>query len=210
MAGEAHNWILNLHDLAVLNLTSYQLIFDLQAGSKLHLIILAFGDLKLDLNLICNLTGEHSELIIEGALFLTGASKVTINSSQNHLIKMATSNLKINTVLAEQSQFNYRGLIYIGLNSADTVANQLNKNIILNPHILVTSVPTIEVLNPNVYCSHGSAIGELDAAQINYLMSRCLTKSIATNLLLVGFLKIGNLDLQDLIRDQIMAVLNLN
>lgn len=206
LSGETQNWILNLHDLSILKLKNYQLIFDLQAKSKLQLTILGFGELKLDLNLICNLTGEHSELNIEGALFLTKASKVRINASQNHLIKQATSDLKIHTVLANQAQFDYRGLILIGLNSSDTVAHQINKNIILSPDILVTSIPTIEVLNPHVYCGHGSAIGELDAAQLNYLMSRGLSKLVATNLLLTSFLKINNLDLQNLIHDQIVSL----
>lgn len=164
--------------------------FIIHKNAKLNLTFKYSGELKKELNLRLDIVGEGAEVNVDGALLLTNQSDVKINVEQNHLVANATSFVKIKTVLQDQTKFDYRGTIFIDENSSQTVANQENKNIVMSENVSVTSVPNIEVLNEDVQCGHGSAIGKLDQEQILYLMSRGLSRSSSEQLLLQSFLNL--------------------
>lgn len=162
--------------------------FIIHRNAKLNLTFKYSGELKKELNLKLDIVGEGAEVNVNGALLLANQSDVKINVEQNHLVANATSDVKIKTVLQDQTKFDYRGTIFIDESSSQTIANQENKNIVMSENVFVTSVPNIEVLNEDVQCGHGSAIGKLDQEQVLYLMSRGLTVEKAEELLLQSFL----------------------
>lgn len=168
-----------------LNVNHY---FIIHRNAKLNLTFKYSGELKKELNLKLDIVGEGAEVNVNGALLLANQSDVKINVEQNHLVANATSDVKIKTVLQDQTKFDYRGTIFIDESSSQTIANQENKNIVMSESVFVTSVPNIEVLNEDVQCGHGSAIGKLDQEQVLYLMSRGLTVEKAEELLLQSFL----------------------
>ena len=51
------------------------------------------------------------------------------------------------------------------------------------------SMPKLEVFADDVKCSHGATVGEVNAEQLFYLMSRGLTENESRFLIIEGFLK---------------------
>lgn len=180
----SQTYLLDLTNLAndsVLN-------FWVEQDARCTLMLLGFGKITAHLQLNLNLVGSGAEVKVVGALFLVGESMVKIQSSQNHFAPNTTSNLKIRTVLKDQILFDYQGTIHIATNASNTNANQENKNLILTGTPKVISIPNIEVLNQDVRCGHGSAVGHVDATQLFYLMGRGLNQSEATRMLIDCFL----------------------
>ncbi len=181
----------------VLDLLTYAQASDLninfivEQDAYLNLKIVGLGELELNLDLKIDLVGINAQAKMTGALFLTKQSKLNLRILQNHLVPDCQSNVQIKTVLLDNANFDYCGTIFIGEQASNTIAHQENKNIVLSPAVTVKSVPNIEVLNTDVTCGHGSAIGELDREQFLYLMSRGLSPNIAKKLLLESFLQIS-------------------
>jgi len=184
----------NLQDLLLENGRLIELNFVVNQAAKIDITLIGIGELNLDVILNLDLVGFDAQISVKGAFLLNQASKIRFNVLQNHFTPNAQSRVLIKTVLLDQAQFNYDGMITIAEHASGTIANQLNQNIVLSPEVTVISVPKIEVLNSDVQCGHGSAIGGLDQGQMIYLMSRGLNRDQATNLLVQSFLGI---DLSD-------------
>ena len=172
-----------------------ELVFTVEREAELNLKIIGVGLLLVNLNLKIELVGIGAQAIVTGAFLATGDSCVRFNVMQNHLISQAQSAVQIKTVLLDCTQFDYQGTIFIAAEANGSIASQENRNISLSPMVKVRSVPNLEVLNSDVQCSHGSAVGELDRTQMIYLMSRGLSQAAAIVLLLQSFLGDDSLDL---------------
>lgn len=183
-AGAIKNLTFNLSNCSL----KTDLKFTLHKDAQLNLKLIAKGEVAGELILQIDLVGTGANAKVDGALYLQGQSSFKINSIQNHLVNDAISDLNIRTVLTDETVFDYKGMIFIAENGSRTNANQQNKNIVIGNKVSVASIPNIEVLNADVQCGHGSAIGGLDQEQLHYLMSRGLSYEKAQNLLLNSFL----------------------
>lgn len=135
----------------------------------------------------CFLSGNESEARVYLAASLTDAHAVTINTVQHHSVPYATSSVVVKTVLYDDAQFFYNGMITVEKDAHHTSARQENKNIVLTGTARAFSKPQLEVLTNDVQCFHASAIGKLDADALFYMQSRGLSSHQAHHLLLQGF-----------------------
>lgn len=119
---------------------------------------------------------ENAQAFIKGAYALTGSQRCDLITRQYHLGKNSTSNLAINGIAKDDAIIDYRGMIRIEQAASGTCAHQENKTILFSPTARATSIPSIEVLNHEVSCAHGSAIGPLDADHVLYARARGLTE----------------------------------
>jgi Fe-S cluster assembly protein SufD len=106
---------------------------------------------------------------------------------QHHIAPRTTSELLFKGAVEDASQSVYSGLIRIGVDAKQTVANQTNRNLLLSPNASAESVPNLEIENNDVKCSHASAVGPVDNDQMYYLESRGVTPEDAEQLIVVGF-----------------------
>ncbi len=86
------------------------------------------------------------------------------------------------------SQFAYKGLVRIDLNCNGSHAYQKNQNLLLSNNAKVSSEPDLEIMSPDVFCTHGSTTGGIPSDQINYMRSRGLTELDALHMYKKGFL----------------------
>ena len=133
------------------------------------------------------LSGNDSHLDLRGLSVLSGDETITIETSQRHAGVETTSSVEMLSLVDGQAAFDYEGIIHIEEGARDTHANQQNKNIMLSKSATVKSVPTIEVLNKNVQCFHGSAIGTFDRDHQWYLESRGLSQAEVRAILIASF-----------------------
>jgi Fe-S cluster assembly protein SufD len=64
----------------------------------------------------------------------------------------------------------------------------MNQTLLLSPEAEINSKPQLEIYADDVKCSHGATVGELDADQLFYLVSRGIPKAEARSMLVRAFL----------------------
>lgn len=74
--------------------------------------------------------------------------------------------------------------------ATDAVATERIDALLLSPDADARPVPTLEVKNHRVTCSHGATVGHLDREALFYLMSRGMDEKMARTLLVEAFLTI--------------------
>lgn len=181
----------------------------------LHVVIAQDGQCAINfsfvntLNIDCSiniyLEGDRAKADIKGLYALDGNQKVLIKTFQYHAGVDTYSNLVIKGMLAGKAQASYHGLIKIDESAKKADASQENKNIVLSPMAHVVSIPSIEVLQHDVQCCHGSAIGKFDQTDMWYLQSKGIVESQAQALLVRSFFQdvLTGLDNRDEIMDMI-------
>jgi Fe-S cluster assembly protein SufD len=107
---------------------------------------------------------------------------------QSHRGKHTTSDLLFKGAVANSSHSVYRGVIRVEKGAAGTNAYQTNRNLVLDEGAHADSVPTLEIEENDVRCSHASAVGPIDEEQRFYLESRGVSPDVADRLIVSGFL----------------------
>jgi len=134
------------------------------------------------------LQGSGAQAHVRGLYLLSGSQTIDITSAQMHQKSHTTSDLILKGIVHDQAHAVYRGTIFIDKQAHRTNASQENKNILLGDAARAHSIPNLEVLNHDVQCSHGSAVGQFDKEQLFYAQARGLKEQVAKKLLLEGFL----------------------
>lgn len=179
--------------------------FDLAAHAQLELQLeLTNYPHNLALMLVFNLTGPGASLKFNARAILRAQQRIKITTQQCHLAPDTTSDLLLKTVCFDQSQWSYHGQILVTPAGRNSVASQLNHNLLISPNRLFAalpgaslaraagpqaySIPALEVLTNEVRCTHGSAMGQVDQDSLVYLQARGLSLAQAEQLLIASFL----------------------
>jgi Fe-S cluster assembly protein SufD len=82
----------------------------------------------------------------------------------------------------------FQGSILVERDAQKTDGYQMNQALLLSPTAEVDAKPGLEIYADDVKCSHGTAIGELDADQLFYLRSRGVPEREARAMLVRAFI----------------------
>jgi Fe-S cluster assembly protein SufD len=104
-----------------------------------------------------------------------------------HLVENTLSNLSTKGALKDESNGLSRSLIWIGDKANNSEGYESQNALILSKDAKANAIPKLEIKNPNVKCSHGSTIGQVNKEDIFYLMSRGLSKNEAIKLIVLGY-----------------------
>lgn len=132
--------------------------------------------------------GEHAHADLSGVWLLDGVRTIDMTTMQQHSGAHNTSRLRIKSAVRDHARSVYRGTVHIAVDARGTHAAQENKNILLSEHASASSIPNLEALNNEVYCAHGTAVGQLDEEQLLYMQARGIDYKQAQRMLLQGFL----------------------
>ncbi|MGD8788748.1 MAG: SufD family Fe-S cluster assembly protein, partial [Burkholderiales bacterium] len=83
----------------------------------------------------------------------------------------------------------FNGKIVVREGAQQTNSSQQNRNLLLSPRATVDTKPQLEIFADDVKCAHGATVGQMDADEVFYLMSRGLSETAARNLLTYAFAK---------------------
>ncbi|MDT8437182.1 MAG: Fe-S cluster assembly protein SufD [Gemmatimonadota bacterium] len=134
-----------------------------------------------------HLQGPGSESEMLAVWFGDGTQHFDHHTLQNHVAPHARSDLLFKGALTGEARSVFRGLIRVAKGAQLTDAYQTNRNLLLSDEAEATTLPNLEIEADDVRCSHGATVGQVDAAQLFYLMSRGLSRSEAEHLLVLGF-----------------------
>jgi Fe-S cluster assembly protein SufD len=133
------------------------------------------------------LSGPGSSVRVTGLYALDGQQHLDLDTTQEHAAPNATSDLAFKGVLQGRSRSVWRGIIRVDKGAQKTDAFQENRNLLLSPRAHADSIPGLEILANDVRCTHAATIGQVDAELLFFLMSRGLTRTEATRLVVQGF-----------------------
>jgi Fe-S cluster assembly protein SufD len=106
-----------------------------------------------------------------------------------HLAPHTTSSQVYKGILYDECRAIFNGRINIVKHAQQTVAHQLNKNLLMSNTAEADSRPQLKIDADDVKCSHGATIGQLDALQVFYLQSRGIPRAEAEQMLAKAFVR---------------------
>ena len=129
--------------------------------------------------------GSCTEML--GVGFGDSNQHIDQNTLQIHQAPRTKSDLLFNTALKEKARAIYKGTIDVVHAAQKTDAYQKNRNLVIGREARADSMPALEILANDVRCTHGATVGNVDADQVFYLMSRGLTRDRAVKIVVDGF-----------------------
>ncbi|MEX2572368.1 MAG: Fe-S cluster assembly protein SufD [Gemmatimonadota bacterium] len=135
----------------------------------------------------CRLRAPGSHVDMLGLYIAEGTQHLDHETLQDHIAPHASSNLLFKGALMDRGRSVFRGLIRVHPNAQRTDAYQTNRNLILSPGARADSLPNLEIAADDVRCSHAATVGQLDAEEMFYLLSRGIRHKEAMRLVIFGF-----------------------
>ena len=158
----------------------------LGAGASARIFALntapVYGRIEIEVSLE---DGANFELM--GANIGTGVSTNEIVTKVRHVGIRGRSRQTIRSVLNGKAIGSYLGKVEVARGAQESDAEQSVKAMLLDRGATANCKPELEIFADDVKCAHGASIGELDAAQLFYAMTRGLDPASARTLLLEGF-----------------------
>ncbi len=134
-----------------------------------------------------DLAGAGATSRVTGVYFADGSQHLDYDTFQEHAGPQTVSDFLFRGALRDEATAVWRGMIRVEKEAQGTNAYQENRNMLLSHSAHANSIPGLEILANEVRCTHGATVGQVDAEQLFYLMSRGLSRSEAERLIVRGF-----------------------
>ena len=136
----------------------------------------------------CRFRGEHSRLKLYGMGIEDRQRTISTYSHIDHRVPRCKSDELFKFSVDQHSTAGFTGRIHVAPGAVETEAYQANRNLVAGSDAKIFSKPQLEIYNDDVKCSHGCAIGQLDAMQLFYMRTRGLPEATARLLLRQAFM----------------------
>ena len=133
------------------------------------------------------LSASGASVSLCGLYYGAGKRHVDNQTFVDHAAPETSSNEVYKGILDDASHGVFAGGVLVRPDSQHTEAHQVNKNLLLSSDAEVDTQPKLEIYADDVVCTHGAAVGQLDADALFYLKSRGIGEETARNLLIRGF-----------------------
>ena len=157
-----------------------------EAGASLALFALNgctdYGRIEVDVTV-----REGGHFTLQAANIAGGSATQEIVTTVRHVEPEGTSNQVVRSVLAGKATGSYLGKVAVARHAQKVDGEQSVKAMLLDRGATANCKPELEIYADDVKCAHGASVGELDADQLFYALSRGLDPASAKALLLEGF-----------------------
>jgi Fe-S cluster assembly protein SufD len=134
------------------------------------------------------LVGEYAYGISKTIALTSLKQQASFKTIVEHLAKTTEGYIEHYGVANDDSTLLFEGVGKIHKGMARSIAKQSNKGVIIGDLARLDANPLLIIDEYDVEAGHGAAIGQIDADQLYYLMSRGLSKKDAERLIINGFL----------------------
>ncbi len=142
------------------------------------------------------LLGEHADVHAGGLAICDKKQHVDNFVFVDHVVPKGTSNQLFKTVLQEEATGVFRGSILVEKDAQQTLAYQVNRNLVMSDKARMFAQPQLEIYADDVKCSHGLTTGHLDEEARFYMQARGISAEEAQLMLMVAFTR----DVVDMVR----------
>lgn len=129
------------------------------------------------------LAGAGAHAILDGLYLAKDEQHIDNHTSIDHAVPDSTSAQLYKGILDGKGRAVFNGKVFVRKDAQRSSAQQLNKNLLLSSDAEIDTKPELQIDADDVKCSHGAAIGQLDADEIYYLMSRGIDRPRAIQML---------------------------
>ncbi|XVJ52150.1 MAG: Fe-S cluster assembly protein SufD [Vampirovibrio sp.] len=133
------------------------------------------------------LAGEKADASLNGLSILSGHNKTHMHVRLTHAVPNCTSSQIFKAAVGGRAFHEFDGSIFVHRDAQKTNAQQLSRSLLLSKKAKAFARPWLQIDADDVKCSHGATVGQLDHAQLFYLLSRGISEERAKALLTQGF-----------------------
>jgi len=134
------------------------------------------------------LTGEHSEVTLNGCAIGGGDQFIDNNTLIDHQVPNCQSSELYKYVVDDHAVGAFAGKILVRKEAQGTVSQETNANLCASPDARMFSQPMLEIYADDVKCAHGSTVGVMDEAALFYMCQRGIPEAEARSLLKNAFM----------------------
>jgi Fe-S cluster assembly protein SufD len=138
-------------------------------------------------DLAVRLSGHHATAVLDGLYYARAGGLAAQHTRVWHEQPGGETKECYRGVIEDEGRGNFDGIIYVGRGAQGTKAHQENRNLLLGPQAVAYTKPHLEIDADDVSCSHGAAVGQLDAEQLFYLRARGIAEHEARKVLTLAF-----------------------
>jgi Fe-S cluster assembly protein SufD len=176
--------------------------FELKSGAQLLSLDLALGAKLSRHYLQTTFVGQNASAGVYGLTALAKNQHADHYTFIHHTTGANQSIQHYKSVLTDDSHSVFRGRVRIEPDAQKANSEQLNNNLLLTRTCNADSVPQLEIYADDVKAGHGSTMGQLNADEIFYFLSRGIGQTEAVRMLAFGYAqelvyKFENNDLQN-------------
>ncbi|MCZ1484200.1 Fe-S cluster assembly protein SufB, partial [Enterococcus faecium] len=106
-----------------------------------------------------------------------------------HNAPNTSSSIVSKSISKDGGEVNYRGQVTFAKNSAGSISHIECDTIIMDEWSKSDTIPFNEIHNSQVSLEHEAKVSKISEEQLYYLMSRGLTESEATEMIVMGFVE---------------------
>jgi len=134
-----------------------------------------------------NLVGDSAETKIVGAFFGHDDQHFDLDSRVWHRGEHTTADLVTRGVVDDHARSVYEGVQDVGRDAWDTNSYQRENTLMLSDESEADASPKLIINNHDTEASHSATVGQVDAEDLFYMVSRGVDEESATNMLVEGF-----------------------
>jgi Fe-S cluster assembly protein SufD len=128
-----------------------------------------------------------SEMRHTGLYFTEGKEHLDLFTTDLHEQGDTTGDTVWKGALTGESRASYEGLIQIDYGAQNSHTYLQTHSMLLSPQAKGDAIPSLIVKTDNVSASHGGTVGEIDEAQVFYMMTRGISRQDAVRTLVEGY-----------------------
>ena len=192
-----------------LNMESTLLRFgrmDVEQESRMHHFEAHFGGDFVKGRIEADMHGAGTDVVLNGVYFGSEEQHFDMRTVQRHIGRNANSQTFYKGAVRDEARSIYQGLIEVRPTASLTDAYLTNNNLVLNDGARAESIPTLEIKNNDVKCSHGSTTGKIEPSYMFYLESRGFDPIEAKALLVEGFFDEVAVQAPDFVQQQLRVL----
>ena len=148
---------------------------------------ISFGGALVRNDVVAVLGGEGGECTLNGLYLGDGQRLVDNHTTIDHAKPHCASREIYKGILSDRARGVFNGKIIVRPDAQKTDAKQTNRALLLSENAQINTKPQLGIFANDVKCTHGAAVGQLDAEAVFYLRSRGLGQAEARRLLIHAF-----------------------
>jgi len=137
---------------------------------------------------VVELVGEGAEVEIGGVFVGKGGEEKRVKIEIVHKVAHTRARTSLKGVAYDKAKVVFEGRIRVMKNCPDTNSFLTERILLLSDEARAETVPDLEIESDDVKCSHAATVSQIDEGQIFYLMSRGLSRKVAEEMIVEGFL----------------------
>ena len=130
---------------------------------------------------------EHGFASLRGLSIIGEKTQVYHKIKADHAVGHCISRQFFKSLVGGEAKFDFESLVSVASGAVGSDSKQLNKNLLLSDKAKAHSRPELRIHTDDVACAHGSATGQLSAAELFYLRSRGIAPEQARFMMMEGF-----------------------